>query len=388
MDQKIGANLTNTSNKNKNIINDLFNSFSVRKLSVILAIFVFGFAISVFRPISLIFSGVWKLQQEINLFNVGTLSFGFQDSFVNIFGTAISLYFELPIGEVSLRYYSILMLLGIMAGYILALFLANKRNIATSVFDRLLVGLVLFGLIGARLFFVAFNWDRFSNNPLAIFLEINQGGLAIFGSIIVGITYLKFYTLKYKFNFYEFLDILAPSVLIGQILGRFGNFFNYEAYGQATGLYWKMFVPDGANITENLNERYFHPTFLYEIIPNIFLLIILLFFYENLTRKKSGQVFALYAIGYGTVRFITEYFRLDALKLELPFGFSIGAFEIKTILVSQITALLFLILGIIVFILRQKIRYSKNNFQEYNFNSNSGDLFIIKVIPNDKKLNL
>jgi phosphatidylglycerol---prolipoprotein diacylglyceryl transferase len=336
------------------------DSITPRRIAIYFALFVIILAIALYRPLQLIFAGSWKLQQQIQLFDIGILKIGSIDW--NFGGYAI--YLELPIGIFTLRYYSLLILCGVLAGYWLTTYLAKLQFIATTIIDRLLIGLLVFGLLGARLLYVVFNWDKFAQNPINIIASIQQGGLAIFGAILGGLMYLYLYTRRFRFNFYEFLDILTPGLLLGQIIGRWGNFFNYEAYGQATAVYWKMFVPELANVTSNLNDKYFHPTFLYEIIPNSILFVFLMYNYSNLTKKNAGLVFAIYAIVYGLIRACVEFFRLDALTFPLPFVIKWGIFEYPNLLVSQFLALCLMILGLTVYYFRSRVLFNKRGLEE------------------------
>jgi prolipoprotein diacylglyceryltransferase len=128
-----------------------------------------------------------------------------------------------------------------------------------------------------------------------------------------------------------------------------------------------MFVPEIANFYPDLNEQYFHPTFLYEIIPNFFLLVWLLYDYEKLTLRRSGLVFARYAIGYGTIRFCTEFFRLDALKVSLPEDMIIRwqNLTIDSIYASQVASVILIIVGLVVLYTRRKTIYVKRTMSEY-----------------------
>jgi phosphatidylglycerol:prolipoprotein diacylglycerol transferase len=332
-------------------MNLTLNKLTPRKLSLVILSIGLILATFLAYPISLVFNGTWKLNQQIDLLFV---------DYINIFST------QIPIGQVSIRFYAICIILGMLCGYALAIFLSKWHFIAGTVVDRLFIGLVIFGLVGARLFYVAFNWESFASEPVNILL-IFKGGLSFFGMLIATVLYVWAYSSRFKFNFFEFADFLAPSVLLGQIIGRFGNFFNYEAYGGPTKAFWKMFVPDTANIYENLNEKYFHPTFLYEIIPNFILLICLLYWYEKLTHKKSGVVFGLYCLGYGFIRYFTEFFRLDALKIKLPqnIQFEWQKISIDSIPVSQLAALILIICGLIIVWTRRRTIYLKKTMTEY-----------------------
>jgi phosphatidylglycerol:prolipoprotein diacylglycerol transferase len=341
-------------------------SLSTRSLSlIILAIGVF-LSLVLFKPLALVFSGEWKVHQKIDIATRVTIDF-------NTFGLgglmrSLGLEDVIPVGTVSLRYYALALLLGILSGYFLTLFLSKKHYIASTTIDRLVIGLITSGIIGARLFFVVFNWSFYMKSPLNIITEILSGGLAFFGMFLFSFAYIWIYTSRFKFSLFEFLDFISPGLLLGQVIGRWGNFFNYESYGPETSVFWKMAVPDTANYYD-LNANYFHPTFLYEIIPNFILLVLILFWYDALTVKRSGLVFAFYAMGYGLIRFITEFFRLDALKIELPksLQLSLGYFgNLEFIRVSQVMSLLLFVFGLSILIKRLKVIYLKKNMMEYS----------------------
>lgn len=292
-----------------------------------LILFIFT-GLLIYQPISEVFRGEYILNQNLISWDIGS---------VEIFDTTIQ------IGSVLIRFYAVCILLGVLFGYTLTLVLAKYKAIPGIVIDRLLIGSVFFGLIGSRLFYVLFNWDFFIADPLLI-INLSRGGLSFFGMLIGAGTYIGLYCWHFKYSIYELLDVLAPGVLLGQIIGRWGNFFNYESYGGPTSVYWKMFVPTNVNLYDP-NEQYFHPTFLYEIIANSILLCILLYTFHFLTFKKSGLIFALYGIGYGIIRIITEFFRIDALKYSLPFRINVPYTSIilQEIYVSQVAACMLLI---------------------------------------------
>jgi phosphatidylglycerol:prolipoprotein diacylglycerol transferase len=336
-----------------------------RTLSYILSSLGIILAVILFYPISLVFSGQWKLNQKFDVINNWIIDL--QSMGIGSIAEGMGIEPFIFIGTISIRFYAICMVVGMIAGYAMALYLAKRQFIASTVIDRLVIGLVISGLVGARLFFVAFNWSSYANNPITVVTEIMNGGLAIFGMVIFAGIYLWLYCKRYQFKYFEFLDIIAPSVLVGQIIGRWGNFFNYESYGPATNVFWKMFVPQVANYTDDLFAKYFHPTFIYEIIPNFILLCIILYNYEDLTRKHSGKVFALYAMGYGLIRFVTEFFRLDALTIDLPEFMHLNVnnlFTIEAIFVSQLAALALFGIGLNTWLKRDKVLFIKKNLQE------------------------
>jgi phosphatidylglycerol---prolipoprotein diacylglyceryl transferase len=307
-----------------------------------LALFVLFFALIstaiLFDPIAQIFAGNAKLEQLISISIPGWLPF-----LKNSIGSVIAI-----------RFYSLCILVGVILGYCMTLFLAKRNYIAGTVIDRLLIGLVIFGLFGARILFVLVHFNDYKSELLSI-LYTWQVWLAYFGALIAGLGYIYIYCKRFGFNVFEFLDILTPGILIGQIFGRFGNFFNYESYGGPTSVYWKMYIPQTAKVSSNINQDFFHPTFLYEIIPNVLLLIFLLWGYDQFTNKKSGLVFARYAIGYGVIRFITEFYRTDALMV------SVGGVQL---MVSQLIAILFVVYGVYLLIARRKIVFNKRTLIE------------------------
>jgi phosphatidylglycerol---prolipoprotein diacylglyceryl transferase len=256
--------------------------------------------------------------------------------------------------EVSIRFYSVCILIGILSGYMMSLYLAKRSFIAGTVIDRLLIGLIIFGLIGARLLYVLVNFSQYQLDLLSIFYTW-QGGLAFFGAFGFCIAYIMIYCRRFGFNTFEVLDILAPGVILGQIFGRLGNFFNYESYGGSTSVFWKMYVPETAKLSSNINQDYFHPTFLYEVIPNSILFFLVLFNFDGLTNKRSGLVFASYCVGYGIIRTLTELYRTDALKFDV-FGFEI--------LVSQAIAISLVIIGVVIFVKRRGIIFNKRTMIE------------------------
>jgi phosphatidylglycerol---prolipoprotein diacylglyceryl transferase len=303
---------------------------------------------ALYFPIQKIFKGSWVLKQQVT---------------IQIFENSASTS-EIFNGTIAIRFYALCILIGMLLGYIFALKIAKRHYIASNVIDRLLIGLVIFGLFGARLLYVLFNSEIFLSSPIQI-LRLQEGGLSFFGMLISATIYLYLYCRRFKFSFFEFTDMLAMPLLIGQIFGRFGNFFNYESYGGPTSVIWKMYVPDSMNIYESINQKFFHPTFLYEIIPNITLLLCILWSYGELTKKRSGLVFAMYCIGYGTIRFFTEFFRLDALTVPLPSGvFSILGIPLEMLYVSQILALLIVAIGMYIYVYRSKIIYLRKTMIE------------------------
>lgn len=244
-------------------------------------------------------------------------------------------------------WYGIIISLTIFLGYYVAELEARKRNLKKDTLLDLLLLAVPVSLLTARLYYVLFRWDYYSKNKNEI-LSIWDGGLAIYGGLIGGIMVLILFSKKNKINVVKLLDIIAPSLLIGQMLGRWGNFFNHEAYGEVVSkeVLENLFIPNF--IIENMYivGEYRHPTFLYESIWCLLSLIIIFFVRKNLYK---GEVISLYLVLYGFERFFVEGMRADSLYL--------GSFRI-----SQIVSLLMFVLGIIIII---RTRFFAKNPTKY-----------------------
>ncbi len=217
-------------------------------------------------------------------------------------------------GRFELRYYSVFILLGISISYYLARRRAKKENIFLEQLDELIFYAVIFGILGARLFYVIFNWRYYQKNPLEI-LMLWHGGLAIQGAIIFAIgTFVLYARLKKNVSFstFQVLDLGAAYLPLGQAIGRWGNLFNYEAFGEPTNLPWKMYVPAKFRPFGYSEFEYFHPTFLYECIWNLCVFLILTGFMKKY-RRNFGEIFSLYLCLYSLGRICIERLRLDSL---------------------------------------------------------------------------
>lgn len=232
------------------------------------------------------------------------------------------------IGPLTIHYYGITMALAVGAAWWFASKRAVQYGLTQEEVDMLSVWLVLGGLVGARLYHVASSWQYYWQYPLES-VKIWHGGLSIFGALLGGFVVLLIFgfkrNLKTTHNLqpttYNLLDWLAPSVLLGQIIGRFGNFFNYEAFGYPTSLPWKMFVPEYFRPSTFLSASYFHPLFLYEALGNAVILLVLMYFFRPGRRQKfdsrmtAGALFFSYLLLYNVLRFAIEHLRIDSTFL-------------------------------------------------------------------------
>lgn len=261
----------------------------------------------------------------------------------------------ITIGNIQIYWYSVILFVAFALGAILALKEAKKYDISTDFIYNLFFYLVPTVLIGARIYYVIFNLDYYSNNILSIF-KVWEGGLAIHGGIIAGIIFVLYYTKKHKINTLKIIDILVVSLVLGQAIGRWGNFFNGEAHGPITSLsilrhqHLPQFIINGMYIDGN----YYIPTFLYESLWCLFGFIILILI-RNKTKIKLGQMTSIYMIWYGIIRLIIESMRTDSLMLG-------------NIKMAQLISILMILIGIFTFFkFKNNIEYeSKGKENERN----------------------
>lgn len=201
------------------------------------------------------------------------------------------------------RWYGILIAIGVLIGTIIALREAKRLGLDEEILLDLLIWEVPLSLVGARLYYVVFSWDLYKDNPIEA-LDIRSGGLAIHGVIITAIIVAIIFTRIKKVSFWTVTDACAPSLILAQGIGRWGNYLNQEAHGGPTDLPWGIMV-DGVKV---------HPTFLYESIWNFGVFVFLLW-YGRKKQKVKGEVFLLYIALYSFVRFFIEGLRTDSLML-------------------------------------------------------------------------
>ena len=210
------------------------------------------------------------------------------------------------VGNINVYKYAICIVLGIVVGIILARLSKEKFGIHFDNVLEIVIGGIIVGIIGARAYYVLFKLDYYLSN-LDQILKIRDGGLAIYGGIIAILIFLVVYCKVKKINFFDLSDYLIPYLALGQSFGRWGNFFNIEAYGSKTSSIFRMGITTASNYIE------VHPVFLYESICTFLIFIILSIIKKN--RKFKGQIFFMYFILYGFCRFFLEGLRVDSLWL-------------------------------------------------------------------------
>lgn len=225
-----------------------------------------------------------------------------------------------------IAYYGIIITFGMIIGYFMVEWTAKRTNQDKEVYLDFALYAIIFSVIGARLYYVIFAWDKFKDNLIQI-LNLRAGGLAIYGGIIAGTLTAVVYCYLKKIHFSLLADTACIGLITGQIIGRWGNFFNREAFGGYTNNLFAMQLKKSqvyaTDITQELfnhivtidNIEYIqvHPTFLYESIWNLGVLFILILSTKH--KKFDGQIFLLYLIGYGLGRFWIESLRTDQLLL-------------------------------------------------------------------------
>lgn len=242
---------------------------------------------------------------------------------VNISKVAFSIF------GIDIMWYAIIICFGVFMGLVVATKNAPLRAIEKDQISDLLLYALPLSVIGARIYYVIFEWKSYKGNFLSM-INIREGGIAIYGAVIASVLVVYFFSKYKKIDYRDLLDVCAPGLILGQAIGRWGNFINQEAHGYETTFPIAVII-DG--------KRY-HATFLYESICN-FLIFLFLMVYIRKYQKKKAEVVLLYAILYGIVRFFVEGLRTDSLMF-LNFR------------VSQILSLVLVILGSIIFLLNRK----------------------------------
>ena len=244
------------------------------------------------------------------------------------------------IGPINIYYYSVAILLAIISGVYLTLKEARNQKVSTY-FEDLLFKLIIFGIIGARIYYVAFNFEAYKNSIISI-LKIWEGGLAIYGAIIAGFITIIYNSKKHNMSILKTTDIIVPGLILAQAIGRWGNFFNQEAHGTIVSLdYLKsQHIPDFIINGMYINGSYYAPTFLYESLWCLLGFIILLII-RKISKRKKGILTYTYFLWYGIGRLVIEGLRTDSLYLG-------------NIRISQLVSIILIISGLIGLIISLK----------------------------------
>ena len=247
------------------------------------------------------------------------------------------------LGPIALRWYGLLIAIAVLLGLTLATRLGRARGIEPSLIADLLPLMVLGAVLGARLYYVLLEWRQYGGNWLDA-LAIWRGGIAIHGALLGGSLAAVLFCRWRRQPFWPLLDVLVPAVALGQAIGRWGNFFNSEAFGLPTDLPWKLFIPLPFRPSEFLDQAYFHPTFLYESIWNLGVCILLLLLFRAASKGRiellPGTLSCVYLLAYSSGRVWIEGLRTDPLCLLAAPPFCEGGLRM-----AQLVSLLLIGLG-------------------------------------------
>lgn len=258
-----------------------------------------------------------------------------------------------------IAFYGLIIGIGIIAGIMTAAGLAKRTGMDSEIIWDFAIYAVIFSIIGARIYYVIFAWDFYKGNLLSIF-NIRNGGLAIYGGVIAAFTTLFIYAKLKKQNPFRMGDVAVPGLILGQAVGRWGNFTNREVFGEYYDGLFAMQLPVevvrardiseniAAHIPEGANYIQVHPTFLYESVWCLAVLALMLIYMKH--KKFEGEICLLYFGGYGIGRFIIEGIRTDTLFIP-------GTI----IAVSQVLSLLMVLFAVVTdIIVRMRLKYQKD----------------------------
>ncbi len=218
------------------------------------------------------------------------------------------------VGPLTIRWYGVLMACAMAIGLWLAYRDARRRGVDPEELLKTSELALLGGLVGARLYYVVFNWDYYSRVPMKI-IAVWEGGLAIHGGVLGGLLVGGLYTWWRSLPLRRYLDIVAPSLALGQAIGRWGNFFNEEAFGTPTALPWKLYISPLHRPLPYAQEEFFHPTFLYESLWDLLVFGVLVGVFRDRVARGPSCLFWIYVGLYSVGRLVVEGLRTDSLML-------------------------------------------------------------------------
>lgn len=240
--------------------------------------------------------------------------------------------------------YGVIIAIGVLAGVLLAAHVAKLEKLDADVVWDFAIYAIIFSIIGARVYYVVFRWDAYKDNLLEVF-NLRNGGLAIYGAVIAAFLTMWIYCRKKKQSFLQLADICVPGLVLGQVIGRWGNFTNREVFGEYTESLLAMRLPAemvragdisekiAAHMAEGTNYIQVHPTFLYESLWNLALLAVLLLYRKH--KKFEGEQWLIYLGGYGLGRAWIEGIRTDTLFIPHT-----------TVAVSQVLAVVLFVVSL------------------------------------------
>ncbi|MFE4129324.1 prolipoprotein diacylglyceryl transferase [Peribacillus sp. YIM B13482] len=246
----------------------------------------------------------------------------------------------IDLGPIQVHWYGLIIGFGVLLGLIIALRESERRGLDKEIFTDMILFAVPIAIISARIYYVIFQWEYYSQNPGDI-IKIWNGGIAIHGALIGAVLTAIIFAKVKKVSFWKLADIAAPSLLLGQAIGRWGNFMNQEAHGGeiSRSFLENMHLPDFIINQMYINGTYYHPTFLYESIWNIVGVIILLSLRK--VNLRRGELFLTYVIWYSIGRFYIEGMRTDSLMLT------------ESLRIAQVISIVLVVVAIVLVVYRR-----------------------------------
>ncbi|MDW4528142.1 prolipoprotein diacylglyceryl transferase [Rossellomorea marisflavi] len=259
--------------------------------------------------------------------------------------------FEL--GPISVHWYGVIIGLGIALGMYMVIRESKRQGLHPDTFIDLLVWAIPIAIISARIYYVAFEWNNYYADHPEDIIKIWNGGIAIHGALIGSVLTTIVFAKVRGLSFWKLTDIAAPSLIVGQAIGRWGNFINQEAHGREVSrqflenLHLPRFIIDQMYI----DGSYYHPTFLYESLWNVVVLVLLLIIRRKVKSLRRGELFLTYVIGYSIGRFFVEGMRTDSLML--------GDFRF-----AQVISIALIVAAIVTMIYRRKTGLANHYYEE------------------------
>lgn len=241
---------------------------------------------------------------------------------------------------VNIYYYGVILALAIAVGVLVSEYFGTKffEFKKDTVID-MAPYIIVFGIIGARLYYCFFDFDFYLRFPTEV-LAIRHGGISIHGAILGGLSGLWLFSVRHKISLLKLADVSSIGLVLGQAIGRWGNFFNSEAYGLPTNLPWKLYIAPEYRQVPYLNEEFYHPTFLYESLFDICIFGVLIFLVKSRKVKYDGQLALIYLILYSLVRIIVEMLRIDSVAyifgIPIAILVSVGIIIISLVMFNKL----------------------------------------------------
>ncbi|KML05283.1 prolipoprotein diacylglyceryl transferase [Rossellomorea marisflavi] len=257
------------------------------------------------------------------------------------------------LGPISVHWYGVIIGLGIALGMYMVIRESKRQGLHPDTFIDLLVWAIPIAIISARIYYVAFEWNNYYADHPEDIIKIWNGGIAIHGALIGSVLTTIIFAKVKGLSFWKLADIAAPSLIVGQAIGRWGNFINQEAHGREVSrqflenLHLPRFIIDQMYI----DGSYYHPTFLYESLWNVVVLILLLIIRRKVKSLRRGELFLTYVIGYSIGRFFVEGMRTDSLML--------GDFRF-----AQVISIALIVVAIVTMIYRRKTGLANHYYEE------------------------